>query len=61
MGPAKDTTGFEQGGLNSSDYYKLYNNDQLTSAQSSGLGVDIGSDVISGIGNLQSLPPGQDD
>ena len=55
MGPAKDTTGFEQGGLNSSDFYKLYNNDQLTSAQSSDLGVDIGSDVISGIGQADDV------
>ena len=30
MGPAEDHTGFEQGGINSSDFYKLYNNEQLT-------------------------------
>ena len=41
MGPAKDDTGFEQGGINSSDYYKLYNNEQLTTAQSTKLGVAI--------------------
>ena len=29
MGPATDVTGFEQGGINSSDYYKMYNNEQL--------------------------------
>ena len=40
LGPARDITGFEQGGVNSSDYYKLYNNKQLMCAQSSGLGVD---------------------
>ena len=50
MGPAKDDTGFEQGGVNSSDYYKLYNNEQLNTAQASGLGVDIGSSVVSAIG-----------
>ena len=50
MGPAPDTTGFEQGGVNSGDYYKLYNNQQLKSAQRSNLGVDIKSSVISAVG-----------
>ena len=40
---------------NSSDYYKLYNNEQLKSAQTSGLGVDIGSDVISAIGQADDV------
>ena len=39
MGPAEDVTGFEQGGVNSSDYYKIYNNEQLKAAQESLLGV----------------------
>ena len=30
MGPICDELGFEQGGPNSSDHYKLYNNEQLT-------------------------------
>jgi hypothetical protein len=55
MGPASDTTGFEQGGINSSDFYKLYNNDQLTTAQSSCLGADIGSEVISGVGEADDV------
>ena len=55
MGPAKDTTGFEQGGINSGDYYKMYNNEQLKSAQESKLGVDIGSDVISAIGQADDV------
>ena len=55
MGPAEDGTGFEQGGINSSDFYKLYNNEQLKSAQDSRLGVDIGSDVISGIGQADDV------
>ena len=55
MGPARDITGFEQGGVNSSDYYKLYNNEQLKSAQSSKLGVDIGSNVISAIGQADDV------
>ena len=48
-------TGFEQGGINSSDYYKLYNNEQLDTAQSSDLGVDLGSIVISAIGQADDV------
>ena len=55
MGPSKDTTGFEQGGVTSSDYYKLYNNEQLRSAQSSRLAVDIGSGVISAVGQADDV------
>ena len=55
MGPATDTTGFEQGGVNSSDFYKLYNNEQLKSAQDSRLGADIGSGVISAIGQADDV------
>ena len=55
MGPAKDDTGFEQGGINSSDYYKMYNNEQLESAQCSGLGVDVGSAVISAAGQADDV------
>ena len=55
MGPAEDITGFEQGGVNSSDFYKLYNNEQLNVAQSSELGVDIGSTVISAVGQADDV------
>ena len=55
MGPAKDGTGFEQGGINSSDYYKLYNNEQLSTTQSSKLGVDIKSSVISSVGQADDV------
>ena len=55
MGPAEDVTGFEQGGINSSDYYKLYNNEQLVTAQSSELGVDMGSAVISAVGQADDV------
>ena len=55
MGPANDTTGFEQGGVNSSDFYKLYNNEQLKTAQESKLGVDIGSGIISAIGQADDV------
>ena len=49
MGPAADQTGFEQGGINSSDYYKLYNNEQISTAHKSELGVDLGSGVVSAV------------
>ena len=55
MGPASDITGFEQGGINSSDYYKLYNNEQLETAQQSRLGVDIGSSVVSAVGQADDV------
>ena len=55
LGPAVDGTGFEQGGINSGDFYKLYNNEQLKSAQSSCLGVDIGSSVVSAIGQADDV------
>ena len=55
LGPAKDDTGFEQGGINSGDFYKLYNNEQLKSVQASCLGVDIGSTTISGIGQADDV------
>ena len=55
MGPAGDTAGFDQGGINSSDYYKLYNNEQLSTALSNELGFDIGSSVISAVGQADDL------
>ena len=41
MGPIQDTRGLEQGGISSSDLYKLYNNEQAQTAQNSGLGVNL--------------------
>ena len=55
LGPAVDKTGFEQGGINSGDFYKLYNNEQLKSAQDSELGVNIGSSVVSAIGQADDV------
>ena len=55
MGPSRDDTGFEQGGINSGDYYKLYNNVQLIDAQDSQLGVDIGSSTISAVGQADDV------
>ena len=50
MGPIKDTMGVEQGGTNSSDQYKLYNNEQFSTAQQSNFGIDIGPVSISFVG-----------
>ena len=51
MGPIRDEFGLEQGGVNSGDYYKLYNNDLLSSTQLSEQGVNLGyKRVISSIG-----------
>ena len=50
MGPINDKLGVEQGGVISDRIYKLSNNTQLSSAQNSGLGVDLGSSVVSSIG-----------
>ena len=55
LGPAPDMTGFEQGGINSSEFYKLYNNQQLETAQESALGVDLGDVVISAIGQADDV------
>lgn len=41
MGPIKDELGLEQGGANSSDYYSIYSNDNLTAAQDSLQGVKL--------------------
>ena len=50
-GPIHDEQGVEQGGVPSSDCYKLYNNELLKQVQSSKLGVDMGSSlVVSGVG-----------
>ena len=50
MGPISDKLGVEQGGRNSDRIYKLCNNVQLTAAQESGLGISLGSVMVSSIG-----------
>ena len=58
MGPICDSWGLEQGGRNSSDLYKVYNNEQLDEAQSSGLGVDLGGKdplIVSAIGQADDV------
>ena len=54
MGPIKDQLGVEQGAPNSSEFYKIYNNEQLTVAQESGLGTIIsgGAKSVSGGANM---------
>lgn len=50
LGPVHDEQGLEQGGVNSSDFYKIFGKEQLTTAQDSQLGVKLGSLTVSGIG-----------
>ena len=50
MGPIVDERGLEQGGVSSSDLYKIYGKEQLATAQQSELGVKLGILTISGIG-----------
>ena len=50
VGPIKDILGVEQGGVNSDNYYKLTNNEQLSTAQETELGVTIHGLTISAIG-----------
>ena len=50
MGPIHDQLGLEQGGPNSSELYKLYNNEQLRSAQDSGLGTAVSGVPVAAVG-----------
>ena len=51
MGPIKDQRSLEQGGVSSTDLYKVFGKEQLATSQSSGLGVKLGQKItISGIG-----------
>ena len=51
MGPIHYERGVEQGGVNSSDFYKIFGKEQLSTAQESKLGVPLGRNLtISGIG-----------
>ena len=50
MGPIRDQKGLEQGGKNSSDFYKIFSCEQLSLAQNSGLGIKMGNITVSGIG-----------
>ena len=55
MGPIEDECGVEQGGINSSDLYKVSNNEQLEIAQKSCLGVPLGPVTISAIGQADDV------
>ena len=50
MGAIDDGCGLEQGGVNSSDFYKIFSKEQLSTAQESELGVRLGELTISGLG-----------
>ena len=50
MGPVLDNNGLEQGGPNSTDFYKIFGEEQLSTAQLSSLGVSLGEITVSGIG-----------
>ena len=55
MGPIDDECGVEQGGINSSEFYKIYNNEQINTAQASRFGVELGPVVISAIGQADDV------
>ena len=46
MGPIHDQHGTEQGGVNSSDFHKLYNNELLYAFQKSKQGVYLGDKLV---------------
>ena len=50
MGPIQDQLGLEQGGPNSSELYKIYNNEQLQSAQDSDLGAVVSGIPVAAVG-----------
>ena len=50
MGPIRDQLGLEQGGPNSSEFYKIYNNEQLSSAQRSRFGASVHNNTVAAIG-----------
>ena len=51
VGPIVDEHGLEQGGVNSSDCYKIYNNELLQQSQATGLGVNLHNvQVVSAVG-----------
>ena len=56
MGPISDEHGLEQGGSNSSDLYKIYNNELLRNVQKSCLGIPLSESlVISGVGQADDM------
>ena len=47
MGPIRDSRGVEQGGVNSDNFYKMVNNEQVQTSQDSELSVTIGDITVS--------------
>ena len=45
----------EQGGIKSGEFYKMYNNEQLTISQNSDLGIAIGNIKVSAIGQADDV------
>ena len=56
MGPINDQCGGEQGRINFSGFYKVYNNEQLKVAQDSSFGVPLGPVTISALGQADDVP-----
>ena len=50
MGPIHDQQGQEQGGVSSSDFYKIFSQELLQTAQDSALGVPLGPLTVSAVG-----------
>ena len=50
MGPIIDEIGLEQGGKNSTELWKVYNNEQLNVPQQTDFGVDIADVHVASIG-----------
>ena len=50
MGPIHEKRGAEQGGTLSTDEYQLVSNTELNTANSYGLGIDVGNNHIASIG-----------
>ena len=55
MEPIHDQHGTEQGGINSSDLYKVYNNELLEVLQSSKQGVYLGDGLVCAIGQADDV------
>ena len=55
LAPIDDEQGVEQGGIKSGELYKSYNNEQLTVAQHSSFGIDIGDIKVAAIGQADDV------
>ena len=55
MGPICDGSGVEQGGVLSSESYQLVGDEELKCSSASGLGISIGSTILSSIGSADDV------